>query len=173
MLYREEAGYAVVFEPSIVSWDFVITDGFIVLNIDVDDSFSVSLLETSDISSPEPSSVVARMELASFFSVTGETEDFSVGTVNKLSCSSEGTMVGFSVLNKEDDVLAEVLLSWDISELDSSGCTVEMTVALSVEKEGDAETVDTAMASAFFGSIVLNKEDDVVVTVSCVDTSDV
>jgi hypothetical protein len=70
-------------------------------------------------------------------------------------------------------VLAEFSLPWDIYVLDSSGCTVEMAGAFSVEKEGDAETVDIIMESNFSGSIVLNREADVVVIVSCVDISDV
>ncbi|CAL8296816.1 unnamed protein product [Gadus morhua 'NCC'] len=65
VLYREEAGYAVVPELSIVSWDSFVTDGFFVLNVDVDDSVSVSLGDPSDVTSPEPSSVDAKMELAS------------------------------------------------------------------------------------------------------------
>ena len=52
------------------------------LNVDVDDSVLVPLVETSDMSSPEPTSIVSKMELTSVFSVTGETEDFPVGTVN-------------------------------------------------------------------------------------------
>ena len=67
MLYREEAGYAVVSELSIVSWASAVTGGFIVLNTDVDDdeSVTVSLVVPSDVNSPEPSSVVAKIELAS------------------------------------------------------------------------------------------------------------
>ena len=65
VLYREEAGYGVVLELSIASWDSVVTDGFFVLNVDVDGSVSVSLVDTTDINSPEPSPVVAKMELDS------------------------------------------------------------------------------------------------------------
>ena len=65
VLYREEAGYAVTLELSIVSWDSVVPNGFFVLKIDVDDSVSVSLGDPSDVASPEPSSVDAKMELAS------------------------------------------------------------------------------------------------------------
>lgn len=65
MLYREEAGDGVVFELSIVSWDSVVTDGFSVLNIDVAETVTVSSVEISDMSPPEPSSAVKRMELAS------------------------------------------------------------------------------------------------------------
>jgi hypothetical protein len=47
-----------------------------------------------------------------------------------------------------------------------------MAVAVSVEKEGEAEVVDILTAAASFsGSVVLNTEDDVVVTVSWVDIS--
>ena len=84
----------------------------------------------------------------------------------------EGNRVGFSVLNKDDDVPADVSLPGDISALVCSGCSLEMAVAVSVEKEGEAEVVDILTAAASFsGSVVLNTEDDVVVTVSWVDMS--
>ena len=54
-----------------------------------------------------------------------------------------------------------------------SGCSVEMAVAFSVEKEEDAELVDiVTVADSFSGSSVLNIDDDVTVPVSCVYTSD-
>ena len=49
-----------------------------------------------------------------------------------------------------------------------------MAVAFSVENEGDAEVVDIVTAAASLcGSSVLDMEDDVTVTVSCADRSDV
>jgi len=94
--------------------------------------------------------------------------------VTALSFSVDGNMVGFSVLNKEEAVLAKVSLTSDFSVIVCFGCSVEMAVTVPVEKEEDAEVVDIVTAAdSFPGSSVLNMEDDVTVTVSCVDTSDV
>ena len=49
MLYREEAGDGVVLVLSAVSCDSNVTDGFSVLNKDVAVTFTVSLVDTSDI----------------------------------------------------------------------------------------------------------------------------
>ena len=48
VLYREEAGYAVVLELSIVSWDSVVTDGFFVLNVSDDTVDGPSVLARED-----------------------------------------------------------------------------------------------------------------------------
>ena len=44
----------------------------------------------------------------SFISVTGDREEAPVRAVTALSCSTDGNMVGFSVLNKEEAVLGSV-----------------------------------------------------------------
>lgn len=91
-----------------------------------------------------------------------------------LSCSADGNMVGFSVLNKEEAVLGKVSLPSDVSVLVCFSCSVEMVVAFSEGEDEDSEVDDIGIASdSFSGSSVLNMEDDVTVTVSCVDTSDV
>lgn len=82
--------------------------------------------------------------------------------------------MGFSVLNKEEAVLAKVSVPSDFGVLVCFGCSVDTTVAFSVEKEEEADVVDiVTTADSFPGSSVLNMEDDVTVTVSCVDTSNV
>ena len=48
VLYREEAGYAVVLELSISSWDSVVTDGFFVLNVSDDTVDGPSVLARED-----------------------------------------------------------------------------------------------------------------------------
>ena len=48
VLYREEAGYAVVLELSIFSWDSVVTDGFFVLNVSDDTVDGPSVLARED-----------------------------------------------------------------------------------------------------------------------------
>ena len=55
-----------------------------------------------------------------------------------------------------------------------SDLSVEIVVAFSVEIDEGAEVIDIGTAaSSLCGSSVLDTEDDVRVTVSCVDTSDV
>ena len=44
----------------------------------------------------------------SSFSVIGDREDAPVRAVTALSCSTDGNMVGFSVLNTEESVLGTV-----------------------------------------------------------------